>query len=563
MSNLKEIKEFAEQKIRNDRDDLPILAEEHLYCLSEILERTGRYTGLVFKSIGEKDGGLNDGEFCWNNNSMTNTSEFVVSMSLTTEDANNISKVLEFLSAGSLLKFKDFIGRSAFLEYQSHVINSGYADITVKGFSDNYNYSYVSTDLETCIIEFYKSKSGLTILNEEGESQGETSELKIGLGLEYETTENILNVGGDIKEETINFTNFDEDNLGGRTSIKAGEINIAKSEEGTIEIDASTGIKVSGDDDNFSNVKKDSVSVNNLDEKTEIMQDGLEITSNSNSVKIELLEKNPIDADEYTQNLQSKNGTIALLEDLNTNNSTLLGSGDVFIGWNQILINARSQAEVVLVFQGFANTTAYSIKFSYATNVSDTILDLKVIGLDLYLEEARYVITGGGQRSIRVKSKGDFTCSVFLIPSLGDFVNQTPELSILHESNYNGQNAIDTLFDQKSFTNKTTLVDDSEFLNGWGNYNPQNLDPAPFPVGYTKRNGIVYLRGRITGGTSGNAMFLLPSDMQPSEVKVLSVINSDSTDVTALFINELGSLFTYSVPSSGWLSLDGVSFILD
>ncbi len=163
--NLKIVEQNIDTAIDPNAGVGQILAAEHNQVLKEVVRKAGKYTGFPFVSRGQSNAGvITSGFFIWNNNAMNNTSNFVITAAKLTADLNDIGVVLNQLSPADIMRFKDFEGRSVFLEYVSHSSsddgngNDTY-DITVKGFVENTNYTYQATEEQVSIIDFYTKGS--------------------------------------------------------------------------------------------------------------------------------------------------------------------------------------------------------------------------------------------------------------------------------------------------------------------------------------------------------------------------------------------------------------------
>ena len=143
-----------------------ILAQEHNTLLKDILTKVGKFTGAPYLAQDDTNAGLVPvGVLVWNSNAFNNTTAFELTVAKQTADLNDIGIILGVINTGSLIHFKDFVGRSCFLEYISHVAatDSGGGAIyriTVKGNVDNSNYTYQPLEKEPCVIEFFNKASG-------------------------------------------------------------------------------------------------------------------------------------------------------------------------------------------------------------------------------------------------------------------------------------------------------------------------------------------------------------------------------------------------------------------
>lgn len=143
-----------------------IKAQDHNNLLKEILAKVGKFTGSPFLAQSDTNSGVVPvGVLVWNNNAFNNTTAFELTVAKKTADLNDIGIILGVINSGSLIHFKDFVGRSCFLEYVSHVAATDTGGgaiyrITVKGDADNSNYAYQAAEQEPCVIEFFNKASG-------------------------------------------------------------------------------------------------------------------------------------------------------------------------------------------------------------------------------------------------------------------------------------------------------------------------------------------------------------------------------------------------------------------
>lgn len=93
------------------------------------------------------------------------------------------------------------------------------------------------------------------------------------------------------------------------------------------------------------------------------------------------------------------------------------------------------------------------------------------------------------------------------------------------------------------------------YVNSWVSY-----DNTFGPPGYRKKNGIVYLRGLIKGGTA-QLMFTLPAGFRPSVRQLFDISSNEAharVDVTPA-----GEVLHISGGSNAWVSLNSITFIAD
>lgn len=162
--NLKAIEVRVNQDIDPNGAPGSILALNHNEILKEVLSKSGKYVGspyVAYKVLTTIPTGL----FSWESNAMNNTSNFDIKIAKLTSDFNDITTVLNTLTIGSIIQFKDFVGRSVYLQYQSHVagVDDSANDIfiiTVKGYASNPNYVYQDAESEICVLSIFGGGSG-------------------------------------------------------------------------------------------------------------------------------------------------------------------------------------------------------------------------------------------------------------------------------------------------------------------------------------------------------------------------------------------------------------------
>ena len=95
------------------------------------------------------------------------------------------------------------------------------------------------------------------------------------------------------------------------------------------------------------------------------------------------------------------------------------------------------------------------------------------------------------------------------------------------------------------------------FKNGWKNYGFGSA-PAAF---YKDREGVVHLKGTITGGTS-TLVFTLPPGYRPAanqEFAALTVNSGPTRAINQLEVQHVGDVVLYD-PVGNFASLSGISF---
>lgn len=142
-----------------------ILAVNHKSVLTQVIEKAGKYTGLPFVAKRKSAKGIiMPGTFVWNGNAMNQNGDFIITVSKYTSDMNDVGHYLSLLAEGTLIHFKDFVGRSVILKYKSHApdidgISNEVFNISVSAAPENTNYTYQANENEVCMIEFFGTAS--------------------------------------------------------------------------------------------------------------------------------------------------------------------------------------------------------------------------------------------------------------------------------------------------------------------------------------------------------------------------------------------------------------------
>lgn len=107
--------------------------------------------------------------------------------------------------------------------------------------------------------------------------------------------------------------------------------------------------------------------------------------------------------------------------------------------------------------------------------------------------------------------------------------------------------------------NSDPVWNDLVLQNGWVSYNLRQVSDEYTLPQYTKRGGIVQLKGLIIGGTatSGTVIANLPAGFRPDTVMVFHAINNDAGREVRVAPNGDVSVWGFS---SGWASLEQVTF---
>ncbi|QZN86606.1 siphovirus ReqiPepy6 Gp37-like family protein [Cellulomonas sp. C5510] len=93
--------------------------------------------------------------------------------------------------------------------------------------------------------------------------------------------------------------------------------------------------------------------------------------------------------------------------------------------------------------------------------------------------------------------------------------------------------------------------------NGWTDYNAQSFSPAA----YTRTpDGVVHLRGLVTGGTATATISRLPPGFQSSERLLVGTVANNAT--ARLDVLQTGAI-QHLAGSTTWFSLDGLCYVAD
>lgn len=133
-----------------------IKAEDHRDIEHSMVLSLGKYSGFVYKAIAS--GTPPDGSFSWENTPMNTLTDFTVKFNEFTSDGTRMLEVFNIMKKGDLIKFKDFLGRTALLIYQSStgLVEGGEKiyNVVVKGIDSNPTYAYNGTDSFDCVFDF-------------------------------------------------------------------------------------------------------------------------------------------------------------------------------------------------------------------------------------------------------------------------------------------------------------------------------------------------------------------------------------------------------------------------
>ena len=159
--NLKQTVSTIEIQIDPNGAAGSILAQNHQNILKDVLNKVGKYTGQSYTAQKNITGVYSNGQFSFNNNALDATGNLTFSFAQKTADNLDLISTLNTLTAGSIIMFKDFVGRASLYVYVSHTTNSTKVtyDIVLTAVTGNPNYTYGDSEEEICIFSF-KALSG-------------------------------------------------------------------------------------------------------------------------------------------------------------------------------------------------------------------------------------------------------------------------------------------------------------------------------------------------------------------------------------------------------------------
>lgn len=159
--NIKEIGVLVDQKITNANGVGTILASDHNAIIKAILDKVGRNVGLSFTAQLDSNAGvIPAGVLSWNGNAMNNDQPFTMTVSANSGDLSNALHPFSVVPLGSILQFKDHVGRVSLFLYGGYVLdkdtaNNDVLNVSLIGLVGNINYTYQAGEQEKCIISFY------------------------------------------------------------------------------------------------------------------------------------------------------------------------------------------------------------------------------------------------------------------------------------------------------------------------------------------------------------------------------------------------------------------------
>lgn len=164
--NLKQLQENVDTVIPLNGGVASVKVVNHNPHTKEIIEKAGRLTGFPFKAgRTPTNNNVPVGTFFWNGNAMNKITPFDITVNNNTMDGNYLDRILALCTEGTIIHFKDFVGRSTTLKFISYSKAKEVLTITVVGFAENTNYAYQVGEEELCMLEFVGVSGNNNITN--------------------------------------------------------------------------------------------------------------------------------------------------------------------------------------------------------------------------------------------------------------------------------------------------------------------------------------------------------------------------------------------------------------
>lgn len=166
MDNLRALTQNVDTAIPLNGGTASVLVENHNPLEKNIIEKAGKMTGFPFTSKRSPVGGVvPSGCLFWNGAAMNTTVNFDMFISKFTLDGNYFTRIADLIDTGAIMHFKDFVGRSVLFEVMQideevDPENNEYLKLSVKGFAENLDYSYLVAEEEICMLEFLGNFKG-------------------------------------------------------------------------------------------------------------------------------------------------------------------------------------------------------------------------------------------------------------------------------------------------------------------------------------------------------------------------------------------------------------------
>jgi len=155
MDNLSALATLIGQQIDPLGADGSILAVNHRDRLIEVMTKAGKYTGNFFQAELSRTS-YPSGTLSWNNASM-NQATFEMIVSENTSDLNDFGDIVENVGGITLIRFKDFAGRSSLYFLRNMVSEQLNGEkvyrLTLESFDTNPTYTYQPTEKMICSLD--------------------------------------------------------------------------------------------------------------------------------------------------------------------------------------------------------------------------------------------------------------------------------------------------------------------------------------------------------------------------------------------------------------------------
>lgn len=156
MDDLKTIQNLIDDYIDPQGAPGSVLAENHNQILSRIVDSVGKYCGVPYLA-NKTLTGYPPGTMSWNNNALNNTETFTTTFAKLSTDLNDLEHILKRMEIGGLVHFKDYVGRSAYFEFQGYTPKTSpdIYDVLLKAVPENTSYAYQTGEVLFCVFEFF------------------------------------------------------------------------------------------------------------------------------------------------------------------------------------------------------------------------------------------------------------------------------------------------------------------------------------------------------------------------------------------------------------------------
>lgn len=165
--NLEQLQQDVETFIDPNGAPQSIKAANHQNLLKQVLSNTGKYTGSSYVAQKEIVGELSNGQFSFEGNELNPANSVTFAFAKLSADNLDFINVLQNLTKGSVISFKDYAGKKADFKLVSYTFNetrNAYL-VTVDSFDGNPAYTYQNDEIQICIFSFIVKASNFQVLN--------------------------------------------------------------------------------------------------------------------------------------------------------------------------------------------------------------------------------------------------------------------------------------------------------------------------------------------------------------------------------------------------------------